>query len=60
MVSDIIDQLYFGELHPSRGCIPEGLDLEEETLRRLRAVSARAFRCGFALGAQLMLEIDET
>lgn len=60
MFTDLIDQLYFGELNPCRDCTPaeEPSDICMRTYARVR--SAQAFRYGFALGAKFMREIDET
>ena len=60
MFTEVIDQLYHGELHPSRECTPTRESLDAATRALVCEVSARAFRYGFALGAKLMREIDET
>lgn len=61
MFTDIMDQLYYGELNPCRDSLPR----EDETLcdaavKYARRMCLCAFRSGFALGAKLMREIDET
>lgn len=60
MFTDIIDQLFFGELDPAGDCTPQDMPADPETQAYARAARAQAFRCGFALGAKLMREIDET
>lgn len=61
MLTEIIDQLYYGELNPCRDSLPpENKTLCGDALGYARGISLEAFRCGFALGAKLMREIDET
>ena len=55
-----MDQLYFGELNPCRDCTPEREPSDDRVRTNARIRSAQAFRYGFALGAKLMREIDET
>lgn len=61
MFTDYIDQLYYGELNPCRDSLPpENKTLCDTALGYARGMSLAAFRYGFALGAKLMREIDET
>ena len=61
MFTDYIDQLYYGELNPRRDSLPpESKTLCDDAIGYARGMSLAAFRCGFALGAKLMREIDET
>ncbi|MCI9468293.1 MAG: hypothetical protein HFG45_03180 [Oscillospiraceae bacterium] len=60
MYTYLIDQLYYGELNPCRDCTPEREPSDDRVRTYARIRSAQAFRYGFALGAKLMREIDET